>query len=126
MEMFESILWVLFIFACLIVSGVILLQEGKGGGLGEAFGGAGQQTFGVKAAGINKFTGWVALAVVVLAVLITLVRGESGVIVDGAAEPPAIPAGMPDAGAPPAGATTGAPGGAPAGEPGGEPGGDGR
>jgi preprotein translocase subunit SecG len=99
MELFESILWVLFVFACIIVSGVILLQEGKGGGLGEAFGGAGQQTFGVKAAGINKFTGWVALVVVLLAVLITIVREDAGVVVGGAAdEPPAIPGALPDAG----------------------------
>jgi preprotein translocase subunit SecG len=80
MELFESILWVLFVFACIIVSGVILLQEGKGGGLGEAFGGAGQQTFGVKAAGINKFTGWVAFGVVLLAILITRVRSSSSVL----------------------------------------------
>jgi protein translocase SecG subunit len=39
-----------------LLIGVILLQEGKGGGLAEAFGGAGAETFGVKAAGINKFT----------------------------------------------------------------------
>ena len=103
MELFESILWVLFMFACVIVSGVILLQEGKGGGLGEAFGGAGQQTFGVKAAGINKFTGWVALAVVILAVLITIVREDSGVVLSGPTEVPAIPGvapGAPDGGAP--------------------------
>jgi protein translocase SecG subunit len=91
MELFESILWVLFVFACFVVSGVILLQEGKGGGLGEAFGGAGQQTFGVKAAGINKFTGWASL---------------------GPAEAPPLPgiAAPPDAG-PPAGEAGGAPAG---------------
>ena len=36
---------------------VILLQEGKGGGFGgESLGGHGQQTFGVAAGGIQKFT----------------------------------------------------------------------
>ena len=75
----EPVLWILFVAACALISIVILLQEGKGGGLGEAFGGAGQQAFGVKAQGIQKFTGWVALSVVLLAVLITLVRGSSGI-----------------------------------------------
>ncbi|HEX5009243.1 MAG TPA: preprotein translocase subunit SecG [Planctomycetota bacterium] len=70
----EAILWILFVLACVLVSTVILLQEGKGGGLSEAFGGVGQQTFGVKAEGINKFTGWVSFIVVVLAIVITRVR----------------------------------------------------
>ena len=86
--MIEAILWILFILACIVVSGVILLQEGKGGGLGEAFGGAGQQTFGVKAEGINKFTGWATLGVVVLAIVITKVREDSSSIVFNAPAPP--------------------------------------
>jgi len=78
--MFEPILWVLFIIGCVVVCGVILLQEGKGGGLGEAFGGAGAQTFGVKAEGINKFTAYVTVGVIVIAILITQVRtGGAGV-----------------------------------------------
>jgi len=78
--MIESILWVLFFVGCVVACGVILLQEGKGGGLGEAFGGAGAQTFGVKAEGINKFTAYVAVGVVLVAILITIVRsGGSGV-----------------------------------------------
>ncbi len=78
--MIEPILWILFVLACVLVGVVILLQEGKGGGLSEAFGGVGQQTFGVKAEGINKFTGWVSLVVVVLAIVITKVRtGDTAV-----------------------------------------------
>jgi preprotein translocase subunit SecG len=76
----EAILWILFVLACVLVSTVILLQEGKGGGLSEAFGGVGQQTFGVKAEGINKFTGWVSFIVVVLAVVITRVRTGDSVV----------------------------------------------
>jgi preprotein translocase subunit SecG len=76
----EAILWILFVLACVLVSTVILLQEGKGGGLSEAFGGVGQQTFGVKAEGINKFTGWVSFVVVVLAVVITRVRSDTSVV----------------------------------------------
>jgi preprotein translocase subunit SecG len=78
--MFESILWVVFIALCLLVSAVILLQEGKGGGLGEAFGGAGAQTFGHKADGIAKFTGWVAVGIVVLAIVITKLRSGGSVL----------------------------------------------
>jgi preprotein translocase subunit SecG len=129
--MIESILWIVFVLACVIVSAVILLQEGKGGGLGEAFGGVGQQTFGVKAEGINKFTGWVALLVVVLAITITKVRSDGSELAFAPAAPPPIdtsvtpvepgeaaPAQEPPAQAPPAQAP-------PAGD-GGEPAGDGK
>ncbi len=95
--MFETILWIIFVVACCIVSFVILLQEGKGGGLGEAFGGAGQQTFGVKAAGINRFTGAVSLVVVVIAIAITLIRSDSSTL---AFSEPVAPLGLPTDGAP--------------------------
>ena len=50
------ILWILFFLsACLLVF-IILLQEPKGGGLAEAFGGMGAETFGVKSAGVNRVT----------------------------------------------------------------------
>jgi preprotein translocase subunit SecG len=48
--------WFLFVVSGLLLCVVILLQEGKGGGLAEAFGGAGAEVFGVKAGGINKLT----------------------------------------------------------------------
>jgi len=104
----EAILWILFVLACVLVSTVILLQEGKGGGLSEAFGGVGQQTFGVKAEGINKFTGWVSFIVVVLAIVITRVRSGESVVPF--APPPATQAPA-DAGAPPADSAPAAPAG---------------
>ncbi len=55
-SLLHGFLWFLLIVTMLVLIGVILLQEGKGGGLAEAFGGAGAETFGVKAHGINKFT----------------------------------------------------------------------
>jgi len=86
--MLEAILWIVFLLACVLVSAVILLQEGKGGGLGEAFGGVGAQTFGVKAAGINRFTTIVACVVVLAAILITRVRStDSAVVFDTPAAP---------------------------------------
>ena len=48
--------WVLFFASAVLLIVVILLQEAKGGGLSEAFGGVGAETFGVKAGGINKVT----------------------------------------------------------------------
>ena len=51
-----TLLWILFILSAFLLSGLILLQESKGGGLAEAFGGAGAEAFGVKAGGVTKLT----------------------------------------------------------------------
>ncbi|MEQ1631908.1 MAG: preprotein translocase subunit SecG [Planctomycetota bacterium] len=48
--------WVLFFLSSVLLIAVILLQESKGGGMSEAFGGVGAETFGVKSGGINKVT----------------------------------------------------------------------
>ena len=48
--------WILFFFSAVFMTILILLQESKGGGLAEAFGGMGAETFGVKSGGINKVT----------------------------------------------------------------------
>ncbi len=74
--MIESILWVLFVLASLVASFVILLQEPKGGGLGEAFGGAAAQSFGVKTEGITRFTAYLAGGIIVLAIVITRMRSN--------------------------------------------------
>lgn len=73
---FYGVLWFLLILTMLLLIGVILLQEGKGGGLAEAFGGAGAETFGVKAHGINKFTAVVGGVFLVLCVVLTKVHLE--------------------------------------------------
>lgn len=64
------LLWFLFIASALLLALIILIQEGKGGGLGEAFGGMGAETFGVKAAGVNKATATLAIIWVASAILI--------------------------------------------------------
>lgn len=56
MFVLKLVLWILLFGSALLMSVVILLQESKGGGLAEAFGGVGAETFGVKSGGINKFT----------------------------------------------------------------------
>jgi protein translocase SecG subunit len=48
--------WLLFFTSAVLMTVVILLQESKGGGLAEAFGGMGAETFGVKSGNINRFT----------------------------------------------------------------------
>jgi preprotein translocase subunit SecG len=50
------IAWLLFFLSAVLLTIVVLLQESKGGGLAEAFGGMGAETFGVKSGGINRFT----------------------------------------------------------------------
>lgn len=56
MNFLHIIGWVLFFASAVLLTIVVLLQESKGGGLAEAFGGMGAETFGVKTGGINRFT----------------------------------------------------------------------
>lgn len=53
--------WVLFFLSSVLLVVLVLLQESKGGGLSEAFGGVGAETFGVKTGGINRVTFTLAL-----------------------------------------------------------------
>ncbi|MEZ5988226.1 MAG: preprotein translocase subunit SecG [Planctomycetota bacterium] len=71
------LLWALFFLSALLMVLIILLQEPKGGGLGEAFGGMGAQTFGVKTGGVNKFTFIVFAVFVGSALLIHVLRNVS-------------------------------------------------
>ena len=59
--MFSTLLYIVFVLAAIVLIVVVLLQEGKGGGLGSALGDSGTQTIGVGAKGINTFTMWVAI-----------------------------------------------------------------
>ncbi len=56
MQVLHIVGWVVFFVTAVLLTVVILLQESKGGGLAEAFGGVGAETFGVKSGGINRFT----------------------------------------------------------------------
>lgn len=48
--------YILFVLAAIVLIVVILLQEGRGGGFGEALGTHGKETFGAGNRGINTFT----------------------------------------------------------------------
>ena len=56
MHLLTVFCYILFVFAAIVLIVVILLQEGRGGGFGEALGSAGRETFGVGSRGINTFT----------------------------------------------------------------------
>lgn len=71
-----AILYILFFLASVLLIFIILLQEGKGGGIADAFGGAGAQTFGVRAGGVNRVT-MVLFAIFVLTALALNLRGGS-------------------------------------------------
>jgi len=73
-----TLLFILFVFAAIILIVVILLQEGKGGGFGQALGEHGQATFGVGTSGITNFTAAVAVVFLVSALGIhVLTRQQS-------------------------------------------------
>ncbi len=73
-----TLLYILFVLAAIVLVVVILLQEGKGGGFGDALGTAGQQAFGVKASGVQRFTAGAAIILLVSAVMIhVLNRAET-------------------------------------------------
>lgn len=72
-----TLLYILFVAAAIILTVVILLQEGKGGGFGDALGTAGQQAFGVKASGVQRFTAYVAIAFLSSAVLIHVLNNKA-------------------------------------------------
>jgi preprotein translocase subunit SecG len=117
MSLLITFLYILFVLAAIVLITVILLQEGKGGGFGEAFGGAGQQTFGVGASGINKFTAVTAgvfLGAALTIHVLNRIGSERSVVEGSVLEAPSVPG----AGAAPAADAGGAPAGAtpPAGE----------
>lgn len=63
--MFETILSIIHVAACLFLILVVLLQQGKGGGLNAAFGGATtRQVFGGRGAG-NILTRLTAVSAIV-------------------------------------------------------------
>ncbi|HIF41560.1 MAG TPA: preprotein translocase subunit SecG [Planctomycetes bacterium] len=78
MDLIITLLYIVFILAALMLIVVILLQEGKGGGFGDALGVAGQQTFGVKAQGIHKFTMGIATVFLVSALTIHVLNRKEG------------------------------------------------
>jgi preprotein translocase subunit SecG len=49
--MVETFIQIIHVFVCMVLMFVVLLQQGKGGGMGAAFGGSTAQVFGGRGAG---------------------------------------------------------------------------
>jgi preprotein translocase subunit SecG len=62
--MLQTLLNVLHVFVCFFLILVVLLQQGRGGGMGSAFGGATAQVFGGRGAG-NFMTRLTAICAVI-------------------------------------------------------------
>lgn len=76
--MIETLLYVLFSLNAVFLIGIVLMQEGKGGGLGNAFGGAGGDAFGHGVGGINRFTAYVAGSLMILALVLAFMNTGGG------------------------------------------------
>ena len=73
----QFLLYTTFFVTALLLILVILVQEGKGGGLGGALGGAGSETFGVRAGGVNKVTFIIFLVFILSAMSLHWMSDES-------------------------------------------------
>src|SRR3954469_20707939 len=108
----------LFILTCLILSLVILLQQGRGGDIASAFGGSSSQAaFGARSGAtlLTKATSIAAAVFMILALALSIMgqRGTSSILSGTPAPPPAAkPAALPTPG--PAAVPSGAPAPAPA------------
>ena len=94
----KGAIMLLFILTAFLLVTVVLLQEGKGGGLAGAFGGAGAQTFGVQTGGVSKFTFWVAGVFMMLAVLYATIKPDNAPVAPSARESTIAPPDDEDAG----------------------------
>ena len=77
--MFEVILSIVHVVACLYLIIVVLLQQGKGGGLGAAFGGsATQQVFGGRGAGdlLTRLTAITAMVFMTTSVVLAYIASS--------------------------------------------------
>ena len=76
-DVIQGLVMTLFIITGLLLILVVLMQEGKGGGIAGAFGGAGAETFGVKAGAVNRFTAYLGFTFLGLALLYAGLESKS-------------------------------------------------
>ena len=94
----------LFVFVCLVMIGLVLLQKGRGGGLASAFGGAGGNTaFGSKTGDVLTWATAIVFGVfILLAVALNLLGDVKNARATAAATQPAVQMSEPEAPATPA------------------------
>jgi preprotein translocase subunit SecG len=78
MGFIDIALKLLFVINAIFLIVIVLLQEGKGGGMGSAFGGAGGEAFGHGVGGINKFTAYTAASLMIIAIIIGIMNYGGG------------------------------------------------
>jgi len=69
----ETLVGIVFIIVCFLLIIVVLLQKGRGGGLGAAFGGAGSSAFGTRTGDVFTWITIVLTAVFLLLAIATTV-----------------------------------------------------
>ena len=101
MSTLTILFYILFVLAAIVLIVVILLQEGRGGGFGEALGTHGQETFGAGNRGINTFTAVAAGIFLGSALLIHVLNratSDESVVGDGFGTPAASSTELPGEG----------------------------
>lgn len=72
------ILYVIVVLVALMLIGLILIQQSKGGGFGSAFGGAGESVFGAHAAShLTKFTVILTTIFFLFTLALAIITGHS-------------------------------------------------
>lgn len=94
-SLFLYLLYIGFFLSSILLIVIILLQEGKGGGFAGAFGGVGTEAFGVKAGGINKLTGFLAVLFVICALVLGMMTKSEGTVAKEDLESPPNPTSQP-------------------------------
>jgi preprotein translocase subunit SecG len=77
MPILTILFYIVFVLSAIVLIVVILLQEGRGGGFGEALGTHGRETFGAGSRGINTFTAVTAGVFLGSALLIHVLNRQS-------------------------------------------------
>jgi preprotein translocase subunit SecG len=98
----------LYVFVCLVLLMVILLQQGKGGEMANAFGGGNSQAaFGARggATMLSKMTTGCAVLFMIGAIMLGIMRRSGSSSLMGGTPAPPAPASAPAASTPPSGTT---------------------
>ncbi len=78
MDALNIILYVVVVINALLLIGLILIQQSKGGGFGAAFGGVGESVFGARAGNhLTKLTVILTTTFFVLTLFLVVIRGNA-------------------------------------------------